>query len=407
MDFHPASLAHGRALDSSGAPASASVTAPAPMAAKAPIVATARAAPAKTAPARTAPARAKKPNKRGARQCREGVADASRVSLYDEVTARIVAELEEGRVPWVRPWDAATFAPGLPQNADSGRSYSGINILILWCAAAARGFGAQRWLTFRQAREAGGAVRKGEKGTTIFYAARFTPKGDGDDRGGQAGNDGAASGRSHERGGSEAPGRANEGGDGEREIPFLKRFTVFNVDQCEGLPPRCLEGAAPLPPRELVPIAEALIAASGADFRVGGNEAYYSPSHDFVAVPPQQAFRSQIDYYRTALHELGHWTGHPSRLDRDQSGAFASGAYGREELCAELASAFLCAALGIVPTVRHADYIGAWLSIIRADTRAIFKTASLASKAADYLLAFAPTASGIAARGTDAAEAGQ
>ncbi len=177
-------------------------------------------------------------------------------------------------------------------------------------------------------------------------------------------------------------------GDGERSIPFLKRFTVFNVDQCEGLPPGCLATDELLPPRETVPVAEALIAASGADFRIGGNSAYYSPSHDFVAVPSQQAFRSQIDFYRTALHELGHWTGHPSRLDRDQSGVFASAAYGREELCAELASAFLCAALGIVPTVRHADYVGAWLAIMHADTRAIFKAASLASKAADYLLAF-------------------
>ena len=158
--------------------------------------------------------------------------------------------------------------------------------------------------------------------------------------------------------------------------------------------------------RETVPIAESLIAASGADFRVGGHEAYYSPSYDFVAVPPQQAFRSQIDYYRTALHELGHWTGHPSRLDRDQSGAFASAAYGREELCAELASAFLCAALGIKPTVRHADYIGAWLAILRADTRSIFKAASLASKAADYLFAFAPGAAR-APRGADTAGEGQ
>jgi len=145
-----------------------------------------------------------------------------------------------------------------------------------------------------------------------------------------------------------------------------------------------------LPPREVIPHAEALIAATGADIRIGGNEACYCPGGDYVALPPQQAFRQQIDYYRTALHELGHWTGHPSRLGRDQTGGFASAAYGREELCAELASAFLCAALGIRPTVRHADYIGAWLAIMRVDTRAIFRAASHASKAADYLLAFAP-----------------
>lgn len=318
---------------------------------------------------------------------------APRVSLYDEVTGRIVAELEAGRIPWVQPWDAATFAPGLPQNADTRRSYSGINILILWAEAARRGFSAQGWLTFRQALAAGGGVRKGEKGATIFYAARFTP---------QAANGGGAvagggGGASHSGGGSSGSGAQGGGGNGaagEGSVPFLKRFTVFNVAQCENLPDRCTLSGAPLPPRETIPHAEALIAATGADIRIGGHEAYYSPGGDFVALPPQQAFAAQIDYYRTALHELGHWTGHPSRLDRDQKGGFASQAYGREELCAELASAFLCAALGIRPTVRHADYIGAWLAIMRADTRAIFRAASLASKAADYLLAFAPESAG-------------
>ncbi len=343
--------------------------------------------------------RARKPQKRGRRAAArsERGAAAPRASLYDEVTARIVGELEAGHVPWVQPWDAAAFAPGLPRNADSGRSYSGINILILWGEAAARGFAAQRWLTFRQALCAGGAVRRGEKGTTIFYAARFTPKGgEGDGGGGAPGAPDAAN--------SDIGGEA--GGGGERGVPFLKRFTVFNVDQCEGLPPRCLVADAPLPPRETIPVAEALLAASGADIRIGGNQAYYSPSGDYIALPPQQAFPAQIDFYRTALHEAGHWAGHPSRLDRDQSGAFASSAYGREELCAELASAFLCAALGIKPTVRHSDYIGAWLAIMRADTRAIFKAASLASKAADYLMAFAPDAAR-AARGADAAGEGQ
>lgn len=314
----------------------------------------------------------------GGRVVRPGPA---RASLYDEVTARIVAELEAGRFPWVQPWDAAAFAPGLPRNADTRRNYSGINILILWVEAARRGFGAQGWLTFRQAKDAGGQVRKGEKGTTIFYAARFTPKG---------GDGGAVEATGARQGGGEDGGSG--AGEGERWIPFLKRFTVFNVAQVDGLPPRCTALDAALPPRAVIPHAEALLAASGADIRIGGNDAYYSPSGDFVALPPQQAFFAQIDYYRTALHEVGHWTGHKTRLARDQSGAFASTAYGREELCAELASAFLCAALGIRPTVRHADYLGAWLAIMRADTRAIFKAASLASKAADYLLAFAPDA---------------
>jgi antirestriction protein ArdC len=149
---------------------------------------------------------------------------------------------------------------------------------------------------------------------------------------------------------------------------------------------------APLPECQRIPVAEALIAATGADFRIGGNRAFYCPSEDYVAVPPQPAFRAQIDYYRTALHELGHWTGHPSRLARDFSGRFGTPAYAREELTAELASAYLCASLSIQPTVRHADYIGSWLEVLKGDERAIFRAAARASRAADFLLAFTTAA---------------
>jgi len=209
-------------------------------------------------------------------------------------------------------------------------------------------------------------VRKGERGTTICYADRFTPK------------DEAERARDEDR---EA-----------RQLAFLKRFTVFNVDQCEGLPERFspqIETAS-VEDVDRIPAAHALIEASGADFRIGGGEAYYSPGDDYVAVPPQQAFGEPINWYRTALHELGHWTGHRSRLDRDQSGAFGSGAYAREELVAEMASAFTCASLSIRPTVRHADYIGSWLAVLREDEKAIFRAASAASKAADFLLGFVP-----------------
>jgi antirestriction protein ArdC len=407
MVYHPQALANGReALSNNPEMSAIPAAAPKPTSTPAPASTSAKAHHAHRAHQthqEHQEHQARGPKGRGGRAAaqRERSAGAPRASLYDEVTARIVGELEAGRVTWVQPWDAAAFAPGLPRNGDSGRSYSGINILILWSEAAARGFAAQRWLTFRQALAAGGAVRRGEKGTTIFYAARFTPKGGEGDGGASAPGAGSAAGEANS---GDIGGEAS--GAGERGVPFLKRFTVFNVDQCEGLPPRCLEADAPLPPRETVPVAEALLGASGADIRIGGNQAYYSPSGDYIALPPQQAFPAQIDFYRTALHEAGHWSGHPSRLDRDQSGAFGSAAYGREELCAELASAFLCAALGIKPTVRHADYIGAWLAIMRADTRAIFKAASLASKAADYLIAFVPEAER-AARGADAAGEGQ
>lgn len=297
---------------------------------------------------------------RRAARCAAGAQDA-RGSLYDEVTASIVAQLEEGVFPWVRPWSKALAAPGLPRNAVTGRAYSGINVLILWGAVIEGGWPSQDWLTFRQALAAGGCVRKGERGRTVFYADRFVPK---------------------------AEREAGESDEAARGIAFLKRFTVFNVAQCEGLPEKLTAAPAPLPERELHDNAEALIASTGADLRIGGAEAFYSPSADYVQVPPQPAFHHQIDYYRTALHELGHWTGHPSRLGRDQTGRFGSAAYAREELVAELASAFLCAALGIRPTVRHADYLGSWLAVLRADNRAIFRAASQASKAAEFLLRF-------------------
>ncbi|GAM03690.1 ArdC family protein, partial [Novosphingobium sp. MBES04] len=166
------------------------------------------------------------------------------------------------------------------------------------------------------------------------------------------------------------------------------RFTVFNLDQCEGLPIDAGE-VSNVPDPVMTRIeADRIIKLSGADFRIGGREAYYAPAEDFVMVPPQVAFPDPINWYRTALHELGHWTGHPTRLNRDQSGRYRSSKYGREELVAEMTSAFVCASLGIAPSVRHADYIGAWLTVLREDEKAIFRAASAASKAADYLLAF-------------------
>jgi antirestriction protein ArdC len=288
-----------------------------------------------------------------------------RASLYAEVTARVIAELEAGRLPWVQPWDAAACGCAMPANAVTRRRYSGINVLILWGAVIEGRYGSQRWLTYRQAQAAGGNVRKGEQGTTVCYADRFTPK------------DEAERARDEDR---EA-----------RQLAFLKRFTVFNVEQCEGLPERLNEVPELPAEAEILPQVRSLINASGADFRVGGGEAYYSPGGDYVAVPPQAAFGEPINWYRTALHELGHWTGHGSRLDRNQRGMFGGADYAREELVAEMASAFACASLAIRPTVRHADYVAAWLAVLREDEKAIFCAASAASKAADYLLAFAPS----------------
>jgi antirestriction protein ArdC len=287
---------------------------------------------------------------------------ADRSSLYQEITDKIIAELEHGHVPWVQPWAGAAAPLGLPKNAATARPYSGINILILWMACTERGFSSQNWLTFRQALKIGAHVSKGEKGTTVVYADRFIPY------------------RERER--------ATETGDEPDAIPFLKRFTVFNADQCEGVPAEIAPPAEPLADNLILPQAEALIRATGADIRIGGNRAFYDPSADYIQVPPPSAFFEPINVHRSIFHELGHWTGAKHRLNRDLSGAFGSSSYSREELAAEITSAFVCATLSIVPTVRHADYLASWLEVLREDNRAIIRAASAASKAADYLLAF-------------------
>jgi len=287
-----------------------------------------------------------------------------RTSLYEEITDKIIAELEAGRLPWVQPWGSGgVSAPlAMPKNAATGRGYSGINVLILWGAVVQHGFPTQSWLTFRQALRLGGNVRKGERGTTVVYSDRFVPD---DERR-----------RSHETG-EEAV-----------AVPFLKRFTVFNAAQCDGLPDDLVAVPPPVPEGLIMPEVEALIQASGADLRLGGDSAFYAPAHDYIQVPRPESYFEPINWHRTVLHELGHWTGHASRLGRDLSGGFGSKLYSREELVAEMTSAFCCATLGIVPTVRHADYIGAWLGVLLEDNRAVIRAASAVSKAADFLLAF-------------------
>ncbi len=305
------------------------------------------------------------------RQDRSARPGSDRASLYDDITNKIIDELEAGRFPWVQPWgSAAVKAPlAMPQNAATGRRYSGINVLILWGAVIEHGFPGQSWLTFRQALSLGGNVRKGERGTTVVYADRFTPE--------------------------DEKRRAREAGEDAQAIPFLKRFTVFNAAQCDGLPEEIAVVAPPPEPGLIEPRVEALIRATGIDFRIGGDRAFYVPAHDYVVVPPPQAYFEPINWHRTALHELGHATGHPLRLGRDFSGSFGTKKYAFEELIAEINAAFCCASLGIAPTVRHADYIGSWLDVLREDNRAIVRAASQASKAADWLLSFLPDSGSI------------
>jgi antirestriction protein ArdC len=277
--------------------------------------------------------------------------------LYQEVTDRIIAALEQGVAPWVRPWSAGF---GFPRNGRTGRPYHGINVFLLWLTAEERGYRSQEWFTFKQAQDAGGHVRAGERGTLVTFWKVLRP-------------------REEEAGGGEQSTRG---------IPLLRHFTVFNRQQIEGLPASPDE--APRHDWERIEEAEAFVRDSGARVIAGGSVASYSPSADVVRVPTLEDFAQPGSYYATLLHELVHWTGHLSRLERDQSGGFGSPAYAREELVAEMGAAFLCAALSIRGQLQHPEYVGHWLGVLREDKKAIFRAASQARQAAEYLGAVPP-----------------
>jgi antirestriction protein ArdC len=285
-----------------------------------------------------------------------------RASVYDEVTATIIRQLEAGVAPWAKPWNkVGGGSVVMPANAVSAKRYSGINVLLLWGSMIERGYSSPLFLTFKQALDLGGSVRKGEKATSVVYADRFIPAGE--------------------------KAKAEEENRDAKAVPFLKRFSVFNVEQCEGLPERLIVELPAPSLGDQWASGEALIKASGAQVRVGGNRAFYSPGHDFIQMPPLPAFPEPLDYYRTAAHELTHWTGHSSRLARNIQNSFGSKDYAREELVAEMGAAFTLASLGIEPALNHASYLASWIKVLQEDNRAIFKAASLATKAADFLLA--------------------
>jgi antirestriction protein ArdC len=284
--------------------------------------------------------------------------DKPKFDVYQSVTDRIIAELEQGIVPWVKPWKSENlkgFNIGLPMNAKSKRHYNGINILLLWIAMMANGYASQYWTTYKGAIALGGNVRKGEKSTVIVYYDRFTPK--------------------------LINGQPN---DEEEAIWYMKTYLVWNLDQCDGI--EGFEPSKPLPARELIENAEEVIAKTKAIIRHGGDSAYYSPTLDYIQMPVQQSFKPQKAYYPVMFHELGHWTGHSSRLDRKFTNKFGDENYAYEELIAELTSAFTCAAIGLEPVTRHVDYIGHWLHKLRDDKKYIIHAASAASKASDWIL---------------------
>jgi antirestriction protein ArdC len=287
---------------------------------------------------------------------------AMKADIYQRITDQIVTELEKGVKPWLQPWNAEHASGRITRPLRvTGVAYRGINVLVLWSAAMKKGYSAPMWMSFKQALDLKASVRKGERGTAVVYADKIV----------RTETDAAT------------------GEDSERSIPFMKGYTVFNVEQIDGLPQHFY--GQPLPPIHTIERdarAEAFFVATGANVVHGGSRACYVPSTDNIHMPCIDFFRDAVSYYATRAHETTHWTRHKSRLDRDFGRKrFGDEGYAMEELVAELGSAFLAADLDLTPEVRedHASYIASWIKVLKNDKRAIFTAASHAQRAADFL----------------------
>jgi antirestriction protein ArdC len=282
-------------------------------------------------------------------------ADLSRHNLYAAVTAQIVAALETSVITHDLPWHRQA---GLPQNVLSKKPYRGVNAVLLWLAGQAQGYSCSSWGTFKQWRERGHCVRKGEKAATVVFWKSLGPQPDMDEEPG-----GAASLRA----------------------PMLARaYAVFNAGQVEGYTPPEITVLAE---SERDDQAERFFSALPIKVIHGSDMAYYAPVADRVHLPIFAAFHDAQSYYSVRAHESIHASGAKHRLDRDLSGRFGTEAYAMEELVAELGAAFVCATLGLEaePRADHAGYIASWLRVLKSDTRAVFTAASKAQQAADWL----------------------
>ena len=310
---------------------------------------------------------------------RKSAAVKNSPDLYQQVTDKIIVALENGVPPWRRPWRSAERVHGssLPVNAVTGRAYSGINVPLLWMAAEEQGYASDRWITFRQAKEAGGNVRKGETSSLAIIYKPF-----------------------------EKQARDSSDNllfrDGEpvmEQLAMIKQLQLFSVYQCEGLPESVTGKIADTSPTvqysalsavQLQQVQQIFNATGvGCDHR-RQDRAYYRPGADRIMMPTASQFRTEADYWSTMLHELVHATGHGSRLNREgitsSSRQFGDPVYAFEELIAETGSAFLCAQLGINGEVQHESYLVGWLIALREDKRAIFRACRFAREASEFLL---------------------
>ena len=285
-----------------------------------------------------------------------------RTDIYQKITDQILCELERGVRPWLKPWSAGHGEGRITRPLrGNGVPYQGINVLMLWSEAIEKGYASPVWMTFKQALDLKAIVRKGEHGSLVVFADRIIR--------------------------TETDSETGE--NAERAIPFMKGYTVFNVEQIDGLPEHYYGKPAPRSETvQRIERAESFFAATGAKVVSGGSRACYVPSTDNVHMPCIDFFRDSESYYATLAHEVTHWTRHPSRLDRAFGRKrFGDEGYAMEELVAELGSAFLSADLELTPELRedHAAYLASWIKVLKDDKRAIFTAASHAQRAADFL----------------------
>jgi antirestriction protein ArdC len=283
---------------------------------------------------------------------------------YQELTDRIVALLEQGTRPWRKPWDPAkAVSLHHPVNAVTGRPYRGINVIVLSLAALAFPESDPRWCSYKQAADRGWQVRRGEKGTAIFFYKPIELKDSGE---------------------------PEDDKDSRKTIPLLRSFTIFHASQIDGIP------EFDPPARDATPWKEPeatriILDNSKIEIRIGGDQAYYCPASDHIQLPPAKAFSSPDHWSSVAMHEASHWTGSPTRLNRDLSSKFGSEGYAREELRCEIASYFVSMELGIPADIpNHASYLASWVKILKQDRHEIFRAAADAQKITYYLLAFHP-----------------
>jgi antirestriction protein ArdC len=288
-----------------------------------------------------------------------------RPDLYAEITAKLVAAIEADPGKPQMPWRRSNAPLWIPVNATTAKPYCGINVVSLWAAAETKGFGSNEWATYRQWAEAGAQVRKGEKSSLIVKYGEYEVDPDGEED------------------------------DGKRL--YLRGYNVFNAAQVDGWTPAA--APAPLPPVERIAAAEAYFAATGAQFIYGGERAFYRPSTDSIHMPDDTLWTGTTtmtaaeSHAAVKAHELVHWSGHPSRCDRQLTNRFGDKAYCAEELIAEIGSCLLAAKLGITADLRpdHAQYLALYLELMKADSKAIFTAAAAAQRAIEFLDGLQPS----------------